>query len=115
MPRALAVASTEAPPSRQAAATPPKIPQIAVGWKPRAWKAPEAAIPTRVTTSLPATIAAKSSGAAAAPASGARLGSGRRGRADDDTDVGDRIGVGVVEVETVAEHRVGERRVRRRQ
>ena len=42
------------------AATPPKTPQIAVGWKPRAWNAPGAAMPTRQTTSFPATIAARS-------------------------------------------------------
>ena len=50
-----------APISRAEAAVPPKIPQIAVGWKPRAWKRPDAAAPTRVTTSLPATIAVSSS------------------------------------------------------
>ena len=44
-----------------AAAVPPKIPQIAVGWNPRLWKAPDAAMPTRVTISFPATIAVSSS------------------------------------------------------
>ena len=42
------------PPRRAAAAVAPKIPQIAVGWKPRLWNAPGAAMPTRVTISLPA-------------------------------------------------------------
>src|SRR5438552_1630492 len=55
MPSALVVDSTELPDSRQAAVVPPKIPQIAVGWKPRAWKAPDAAMPMRVTTSFPPT------------------------------------------------------------
>ncbi len=61
MPSADAVVSAPAPSSRAAAAVPPKIPQIAVGWKPRSWKRPGAAMPTRVTTSLPATIAASRS------------------------------------------------------
>ena len=57
MPSALAVASTGAPASRVAAVVAPNTPQIAVGWKPRSWKAPGVVIPTRVTISFPATIA----------------------------------------------------------
>ena len=57
MPSALVVIVASTRPRRETVATPPKIPQIAVGWKPRAWKAPGAAMPTRQTTSLPATIA----------------------------------------------------------
>ena len=41
--------------------TAPKIPQIAVGWKPRRWNSPEAAIPSRVTTSFAPTIAVSTS------------------------------------------------------
>ena len=37
------------------------MPQTAVGWKPRVWNRPEAAMPTRTTTSLPATIAVSTS------------------------------------------------------
>ncbi len=58
MPSALVVTAASSPVTRATAATPPKIPQIAVGWKPRAWNAPGAAMPTRHTTSLPATMAA---------------------------------------------------------
>jgi hypothetical protein len=36
MPSALAVSPTESPLRRAAAAVAPKMPQIAVGWKPRA-------------------------------------------------------------------------------
>ena len=61
IPSALVVTAGSTRPSRLTDATAPKIPQIAVGWKPRAWNAPDAAIPTRQTTSLPATIAASAS------------------------------------------------------
>src|SRR5437763_5179159 len=61
MPSALAVVRVSAPVSRAAAAVAPKIPQIAVGWKPRAWKRPEPAAPRRVITSAPPTIAASTS------------------------------------------------------
>jgi hypothetical protein len=37
------------------------MPQIAVGWKPRLWNRPEAAIPILITTSLAATIAVSTS------------------------------------------------------
>ncbi len=65
MPSALAVVAVSRPVRRAAAQVAPKIPQIAVGWKPRAWNLPEAAVPIRVITSLPATMAASTS----APAS----------------------------------------------
>ena len=55
------VVSGSSPPSLATAATPPKMPQIAVGWKPRWWKRPEAAMPTRMTVSLPAMIAVRTS------------------------------------------------------
>ena len=45
----------------------PNTPQTAVGWNPRAWKASPAAIPRRVTISLPATIAATTKSAPDAP------------------------------------------------
>ena len=50
-----------------------------------------------------------------APAGAARLGERGRRRHDHRADVRDRVGVRVVEVEAVAEHRVRERRVGRRQ
>ena len=61
MPSALAVVAVSAPVSRAVAHAAPKIPQIAVGWKPRAWKRPDAAAPSRVIASLPATIAVSTS------------------------------------------------------
>src|SRR5579859_4685850 len=64
MPRALAVVAVSRPVRRAAAAVAPKMPQIAVGWKPRAWNLPEAAVPSRVIASLPATIPASTSGPA---------------------------------------------------
>ena len=111
MPSALAASAVARPPRCAAAAVAPKIPQIAVGWKPRSWKAPGVAMPTRVTISLPATIAVEQLAAARA----ARLRDRERGRHDDRGDVRHRVGVRVVEVEAVAEHRVGEGGVRRRQ
>ena len=53
-PRALVVVSASRPARRAAAAVAPKTPQTDVGWKPRAWKAPDAAMPIRDTTSVPA-------------------------------------------------------------
>ena len=44
-----------------------------------------------------------------------RLGLGHRGGSSGDADVRDRVGVGVVEVERMAEHRIRKRRCRRRQ
>ena len=61
IPNALAASATDSPRRRAAAAVAPKMPQIAVGWKPRRWNSPGVAIPIRVTISLPATIAARSS------------------------------------------------------
>ena len=61
IPSAEAVVAASAPIKRADAAVPPKIPQIAVGWNPRAWNSPEAAAPTRVTISFPTTIAGSSS------------------------------------------------------
>ena len=70
-------ARPSAPVMLAAAATPPKMPQIAVGWNPLAWKAPEAAMPTRVTTSFPATIAVSSSRPPAPSASAAAAAAGQ--------------------------------------
>jgi len=61
MPSALAAVGVSAPVSRAVAQAAPKMPQIAVGWKPRAWNRPEAAPPSRVIASFPATIAARTS------------------------------------------------------
>ena len=61
IPSARVAVSASKPASRETAAAAPKTPQIAVGWKPRPWNAPGSAIPTRQTTSLPATIAASTS------------------------------------------------------
>ena len=61
IPSALVACSASSPPRRAAAAVAPKIPQIAVGWKPRLWKAPGVAMPILVTISFPATIAVSSS------------------------------------------------------
>src|SRR5262245_62020905 len=61
IPSALAVASGPQPARRAADVAAPKTPQTAVGWKPRPWNRPDAAMPTRVTTSLPPTIAASTS------------------------------------------------------
>ena len=66
---------------------------------------------SRVTTSLPATIAVEQ--LAAGRARGLRRSPARP--ADDHADVGDRVRVRVVEVEPVAEHPVRECRVRRGQ
>ena len=76
MPSALVVTSASRSASRPTAATAPKIPQIAVGWKPRAWNAPGAAIPTRQVTSFPATIAASASRPPAPTASAAARAAG---------------------------------------
>ena len=64
----------------------PNTPQMAVGWKPHAWKSGPATMPRRVTTSLPATIAASSS----APVAPVGLGGGERRGHDRDADVRDR-------------------------
>ena len=61
MPSALVSASGVEPLSRPAASVPPKMPQTDVGWKPRLWNALGAAMPMRVTVSLPMTIAVRSS------------------------------------------------------
>ncbi len=61
MPSALAAVRASLPVSRAAADVAPKIPQIAVGWNPRAWKSPEAAAPSLVIVSFPPTIAASTS------------------------------------------------------
>ena len=111
IPSALVARSASSPPSRAAAAVAPKIPQIAVGWKPRLWKAPGVAMPIRVTISFPAMIAVSSSRPLAPRASASAAAGGH----DHGAHVRDRVGVRVVEVEPVAEHRVRERRVRRRQ
>ena len=60
-PSALVVVSASRPARRAAAAVAPKTPQTDVGWKPRAWKAPEAAMPIRDTTSVPAVTAVRTS------------------------------------------------------
>ena len=104
MPSALAVLRASQPARRIAAAVPPKMPQMAVGWKPRLWNAPDAAMPTRVTISLPATIAASSSRPSAPSASPTAA----VHRHDDRAHVGHGVGVRVVVVEAVAEHRVRE-------
>src|SRR5262249_51715605 len=57
IPSALAVDGASTPASRDAAVAAPKMPQLAVGWDPRAGEAPDAGIPTLVTPSLPPTIA----------------------------------------------------------
>ena len=68
-------------------------------------------MPTRLTTSLPATIAVSSVAPVAPAASAAASAAGH----DDRRDVADGVGVRVVEVEAVAEHRVRERGVRARE
>ncbi len=57
MPKAWVSCSSSSRESRPAAATAPKPPAIAVGWKWRAWRAPGTASPTRHMTSTPATSA----------------------------------------------------------
>ena len=108
MPSALARRRASQPARRIAAAVPPKMPQIAVGWKPRLWNAPDAAMPTRVTISFPATIAVSS----ACPSTPSASPTAARRRHDDRAHVGHGVGVRVVVVEAVAEHRVRERGVR---
>ena len=104
-PSARVVVSASMPRSRQAATVAPKTPQTPVGWKPRRWNPSGAAMPMRVTVSVAATIAAR----VCAPGRADGLGDGDRRGHDDRRHMGDRCLVGVVEVEAVAEHAVGQR------
>ena len=101
----------EAGEPRDAPRRAPKTPQIAVGWKPRAWKR------ARRGHADPADdlVAGDDRGEQLAPARRRRASAAANaaGR-DHGRDVRDRVRVRVVEVEAVAEHRVRERGVRRR-
>ncbi len=109
-PSAAAVVPAGRPSSEQTATVAPNTPQADVGCSPRSWKAAGAASPRRVAVSVPATIAVDN----CCPLAPVCLGDRQRGRHDHRRRMHERLGVRVVVVERVAEHAVGERRLRGR-